>query len=135
MLDPRRVITKLHANVGHASAHQLKRSLAVSVSGNSHLVNYEEAVLEHCETCRDFDNAPNVPIAGTPTESAFNEKAQADLALHDFFALRATDMFSMYSLRLPVQPKNPQEVWGFFVVVGWASLARPRAFRWVRGEN
>ena len=50
--DARRVFMKLHGYWGHASAHQLKRPLADSEGGKSHLVNYVDKVPEHCETCR-----------------------------------------------------------------------------------
>ena len=68
-------------------------------------------VLEHCGTCRAFDNAPHVPNVGTPTAEAFNEKAHVDLLfLDDIIALHAMDTSSKNSLLLPDQTKNPQEV-------------------------
>ena len=55
------ITTKLHVNWGHASAQQLKR---VSVhSENMHLVNIAGDVLQRCDICRPFENAPHVPIA------------------------------------------------------------------------
>ena len=104
---------KLHVNRGHVSARQLEEALEDSGGGNSHLMNYVDEVSEHCEVCRPFDKARQVPIAGTSTVSIFNEKAQEDhLFLDEIIALRATDMYSKYSLILAVQPENPQEVWG-----------------------
>ena len=45
----------------------------------------------------------------------FNEKLQAGLSfLGDVVALRVMDVYSKYSLRIPVHTKNPQEVWGAF---------------------
>ena len=77
--DPEQIITKLHANWGHASANQLKRELVDSDGGMSHLANRADEVLENCDVCRAFDKAPRVPIAGTSAVSMFNEKVQVDL--------------------------------------------------------
>ena len=46
--DPKKIIMKLHANWGHASANQLKRILVDSDSGMSHLVARVDSVLETC---------------------------------------------------------------------------------------
>ena len=106
--DPRQIIMKLHVNRGRASANQLKRVLLDSDGGMSHLVNRADGVLESCDMCRAFDKAPHVPIAGASAVSTFNEKVQGDLPfLGDLSVLHAMDMFSKYSLRLPVPPKNP----------------------------
>ena len=71
-----------------------------------HLANRVNQVLETCDVCGAFDKAPHVPIAGTATVSAFNEKVQADLLfLDDLIVAHAMDVFSKYS-------ENPQEVWG-----------------------
>ena len=76
-----------------------------------HLVRFADEVAEQCEVCRAFDKAPRIPIAGTSTASAFNEKLQIDLLfLGDIIALRIMDMFSKYSLLIPARSKNPQEV-------------------------
>ena len=113
--DPEKIITKLHVNGGHASATQLIRVSVGSEGGNSHSANFADEVSENCDVCRALDKAPHVPNAGTSAVPMFNEKAQVDLPfLGDLVALRAMDMFSKYSLLLPVQPKNPREAWGVF---------------------
>ena len=61
--DPRKITVELHVNWGHASARQLKRVLADTEAGNSHLVNHVDEVLERRGTCRASDKAPHLPIA------------------------------------------------------------------------
>ena len=109
--DPKKIIMKLHANWGHASANQLKRILVDSDGGMSHLVAHVDSVLENCEVCRAFDKAPHLPIAGTSSVSCFNERVQVDLLfLDDIIAAHAMDAFSKYSLLHRVKSKNPREV-------------------------
>ena len=97
--DPKKIIMKLHANWGHASASQLKRILVDSDSGMSHLVAHVDGVLDTCEVCRAFDKAPHLPIAGTSSVSCFNERVQVDLLfLDDILAAHAMDVFSKYSI-------------------------------------
>ena len=74
--DPRKIILKLHANLGHASATQLKRVQVDSGGGTSHSANHVDAALETCDVCRAFDKAPH---AGTSAVSTFNEKVPVDL--------------------------------------------------------
>ena len=102
---------KLHVNWGRASAKQLKQVLADSKGGIFRWVNCVDEVLQQRETCRASDKAPHVPTAGTSTASMFSEKVQVDLLfLGDITALQDMGMFSKFSLLLPVQSKNPQEV-------------------------
>ena len=108
---------KLHVDWVHASARQLKRAPADSESGNSHMANYVGEVLE-CEICRACGKAPHVPIAGASTASVYSEKVQADLLFWMIFLRCAMDMFSEYSLLLPAQSTNPQEVRDVFCG-GW----------------
>ena len=123
--DPKKIIMKLHANWGHASANQLKRILVDSDSGMSHLVAHVDSVLENCEVCRAFDKAPHLPIAGTSSVSCFNERVQVDLLfLDDIIAARAMDVFSKYSLLHRVKSKNPQEVRDVFCA-GWLGTFGP----------
>ena len=106
---PKKIIIKLHVTWGRAPANQPERVLADSESGNSHLVNFADGALEHCDACKAFEKAPHAPIAGTLRVSMFNEKVQVDLPfLGDLIALHAMDTFSRYSLLLPVQSKNPR---------------------------
>ena len=115
MEAPKRIIMKLHANWGHASASQLKRILVDSDSGLSHLVAHVDSVLDTREVRRVSDKAPHLPIAGTSSVSCFNERVQADLLfLDDIIAARAMDVFSKYSLLRRVKSKNPEEVWDVF---------------------
>ena len=68
--------------------------------------------MAQCEVCQAFDKVPRDPAAGTSTVAMFNEKSQVDLLfLDDIIALRILDVFSKYSLLIPVRTKNPQEVW------------------------
>ena len=77
--DTRKIIMRLYVNWRHASANQRKRVLVHSEGGKSHLVNFAERVLEHCEVRRASDKAQRVPIAGTSTAPMFSEEVQADL--------------------------------------------------------
>ena len=76
-----------------------------------HLLACAGEVLEQCEVCRPFDKAPRVPAAGTSTVPMFDENLQVDLFLvGDIIVLRATDVFSTYSLLMPVSSKDPRGV-------------------------
>ena len=84
------------------------------------MAHYVDAVLEHCEIRRAFDEAPHAPIAGISTASMFNGTAQADrLFLGDTIVLRAMDLFPKYPSLLLAQSENPQN----FQMVGWACLS------------
>ena len=134
--DPQKVISKLRANWGHASARQLRRVMADSESGNSYLADYVDEVLKYCETCRALDTAPHETIAGASTASVFNEEAQVGLLfLGDIIALCAMDLFPNFHFFSQYSPRTHRRSGAFSVVVGWAFLARPRAFGWVRGAN
>ena len=53
-------------------------------------VSYVDVVLDQCEICRASEKASRVPIAGTTTASAFDEKLHVDLlSLDDAIASRA----------------------------------------------
>ena len=96
-----------------------------SENGNSHLVNFADEVLEHCDVCDALDKAPHVPIAGASTASVFNEKVQVDLPFSGGpIALQAVDMFPKYSLLPPVQSKNPHKVRDVFCG-GWLGTCGP----------
>ena len=98
-------------NWGHASAQQLKRTMVEADGRAGSLVQYVDEVVRNCEVCRAFDMAPSIPIAGTSTVSAFNEKLQIDLLfLDEHIVLHVLDIFSRYSLMVPVRSKNPEEV-------------------------
>ena len=85
----------------------------------SHLVNHVDAASETCDVCWAFDKAPHIPIAGTSTVSAFNEKIQVDLLfLDDLIAVHGVDVFSRYPPLRLVQSKNPKEAWDVFCA-GW----------------
>ena len=110
--DPKKIITRLRVYWGHASATQLKRVSVDSEGGSSHYVTHDAEGLGNCDVRRAFDKAPHVPNAGTCAVSMFCEKVRVDLLfLGDLIVLHAMDMFSEYSLLLPVHSKNPQEVW------------------------
>ena len=117
---------KLHANWGHASVTQLRRRLADSGGGMSHLVNHVDAVL---------DKAPHFPIAASSRVSASNEKIQVDLLfLEDLIVARAMDGFSRYSSLRPVQSKNPQEIRDVFSA-GWLeTFGHPKCIQMDEGD-
>ena len=109
--DPKKVIMKLHAFWGHASATQLERVLVDSAGGMSHLVNQVGQVPETCDVCRALDKAPHIPMAGTTTVSAFNEKVQVDfLFLGDLIVVHAMDVFSKNSLLHLAQSGNLERI-------------------------
>ena len=54
-----------------------------------------------------------MPDAGTSTASMFDEEMRVDLmSLAYIISLRATDVFSEYSLLMPARSKDPQRVRG-----------------------
>ena len=79
--DPREIVRKLHVNWGHASSQQLKRAMAEADGRANSLTQYVDEVVSNCDVCRVFDSAPAIPVAGTSSVSAFNEKLQIDLFL------------------------------------------------------
>ena len=113
--DPREIVRKLHVNWGHASSQQLKRAMAEADGRANSLIQYVDEVVGNCDVCKAFDSAPAIPVAGTSSVSAFNEKLQVDLLfLDDIIVLHVLDLFSRYSLLAPVRSKNPEEVWDAF---------------------
>ena len=107
---PKKIIRKLDANWGRASAQQPKGVLVDSDGGNMLLSKCLDEVLEHCEECGAVEKVPHEPVAGTSAVSMFRGKLQVDLSfLGDPVALRATDVFPKNSILIPERSKNPQE--------------------------
>ena len=78
--DPKKTITQLHDNWGHVSAQRLTQTSVDSDGANMHLAPHmDEVFFKQCAVRRAFDEAPHVPIAGTPTVSMFTEKLRVDL--------------------------------------------------------
>ena len=77
--DPQKIIMKLRANWGRASARQIIRAMVNPGGDNLRLLQHVNEVSEHCEVCRSLDCAPHVTIAGTPSVSTCYDKLQADL--------------------------------------------------------
>ena len=95
-----------------------------------HSLIHVDEVLEQCELRRPSEKAPHVPVAGTPTASIPNEELQEDLLfLGGIPALHATDVFSRYSLLIPVRPKNPVEVRGAFCTSQIGVSGQPRSIQ------
>ena len=108
---PKKIIMKSHVSWGHASAHQFERVLVDSDGRDMHSVDCVDEVSERCDVRRSYEKAPHVPIAETSTVSMFNEKLRPDLAfLGDLIALHAVDVFSKFSLLIPVRSMCHQEV-------------------------
>ena len=85
--------------------------------------------------CRAFDRAPHVPVTGSPKVSTFNEKLQVGLLfLHGIIVLRVTDVFSKYSLPMPVRPKNPQEVRDSFASLWVGVFGPPKCVQMDEGD-
>ena len=69
------------------------------------LIQHVDEVASQCDTCKAFEKAPHIPIAGTSTVSMFNERLQMDLLFLDaIIALRIMDVFSKYSILTRVRP-------------------------------
>ena len=108
--DPREIVRRIHANWGHASSQQLKRTRALADGKADGLIALADDVVRECETFRAFDVAPAIPVAGTSSVSSFNEKVQVDLLFSgDLIALHVLDLFSRYSPLSPVRSKGPEE--------------------------
>lgn len=126
----------LRVNWGHASAPQHRRVPADSGGGNKVLSDYADKALEQREACRALDEAPHSPLAGKSTVSTPNDKLRADLSfLDDLIALRAIDVFSNSSRRIPVRSKDPQEVWGALSSFCIGIFGQPRCKQMMREVN
>ena len=125
--DPKEIVRRLNVNRGHASAQQLKRTMAEADGKAGKLIPSAGDVVRECEICRASDAAPAIPVAGTSHVSSFNEKVRADLLfLGDLVALRVIDHFPRYSLSVPVRPGNPEGVWDAFCDSRIAVFGKPR---------
>ena len=133
---PEEIAMLLHANWGHASAHQLQRVLVDSDGDQMHLPTYVDEVSEQCEVRRTFENAPHLPVAATSSESAFHENIQADpLVLRGIFALCAIAMYSKYCFWVQALSKNPLDVQGALPGPWIAVFGRPRTLRMDSGDE
>ena len=133
--DPKKIVMKSHVNWGNASAQQLKRVWVDTVEDSMHPPPCANDVLEQCEVRNAVDKAPHVPTAGTPTTATFNEKLWTDsLFSDDIVALRAWDVFSAYSLLVPVRLKNPQELVGAFCNPRIGTFGPPQCIQMDEGE-
>ena len=107
----KKIIAKIHVNLGHASAQQLERLLVDSGRENMHLLNFAGNPSEHCEVCRALNKATHVPIAVTAAESMFNEKSKVDiLFLNSIIALHVMDAYSEYLPLIPARSETSREV-------------------------
>ena len=117
-VGPGEIIATVHVNCGHASAQQLKRVSSDSDAANMHLLTYVVEVFEQREVRRPFDEAPHVPLAGTPAAAMFNKKLQKDppsfgdiiAERRKIIALRPTAAHSKYSVLILVRSKHPRVV-------------------------
>ena len=91
--DPREIVRKLHVNWGHASSQQLKRAMAEADGRANSSAQFVGEVVRNCDVCRAFDSAPPIPVAGTSSVSALNEKRQIDLLLF-FTSLTSLTFFT-----------------------------------------
>ena len=73
--DGTRSDPKLHLRWGHASAQKIKRVLVDAEGGNLSLLRHVEEVVNQCDVCKAFDEAPRAPIAGTSAVAMLNESA------------------------------------------------------------
>ena len=121
-MGPKKIVTKLHINSGHASARHIKRVLADAEGDTQSPMQRVGDVVSLCDASRAFEKAPHIPISGTSTAPMFNERLQIDLLfLGDIIALHIMDVFSKYSILTRVRPKNPQEVWDASLS-GWVGV-------------
>ena len=98
------------------------------------LIQYVDEVVRNCDVCKAFDSAPAIPVAGTSSVSAFNEKLQVDLLfLDDLIVLHVLDLFSRYSLLVPARSENPEEVWDAFCNSWIAVFGKPRIIQMDEG--
>ena len=131
--DPREIITKLHAIRGHDSANRLGRVVVNSDGGTSHLLGHVDEVLEDCDLCRAFAKAPHVPIAGTSAVPMFHGKVRVDLLfLGDLVVAHVMDVLPNAPFFFLPGPRILRKSGMSFVGRGWAHLALPSVFRWVR---
>ena len=85
----------------------------------------DEAVNQR-EVRQALEKEPHPPAAETSSVSASNQEIRADLpSLDDHIALRAMDVYSMYSLPVRVRSMNPLVVWGASAGSRIAVLGRP----------
>ena len=111
--DPKEISVKPHAKWGHASARQLRRVLVGLGEETVGSINVEDGAIPRCGVCRALDKTSNLPIAGTTSAPPLYEKLQVELPfLVGILALRAMDMYSKYSLLMPVRAGNPSEARG-----------------------
>ena len=132
--DPKRVMTKLHVNWGHASARQIRRELVDSGKDNLHLLHHVGQELVRCEVCRAFGRSSHVPGAGTSTASTSTAKLQVGLSRSgEIIAPRVMDVFSEHSPLVPARPQNPQRNGAFSRARGSALLGHRSASSWMSG--
>ena len=99
LTDPKKIARKLDVNGGHASAPQLGREL----------VNSEGII------CTDSPALTRNWRGVRPVKPSGRRHMQVDLLfLDDIIALHVMDVFSRYTLFIPVRAKNPVKVWGAF---------------------
>ena len=87
---------------------KLKRVLVDSDGESANFAPYVDEVLVQRESCRVFDEAPHIPIAGTSVGPMSNGELQVDMAsLGDAIALRAMDVFPRTLFWSQCAPKTP----------------------------
>ena len=119
---------------GHAAAHRLKRILVDAEWAHQCHSDCVGEVVGPREVCQTFDEAPNLPMVGTPIVPSFAGKARvAILSLGDVIALHAMGPYSKYSLLAPAYLDYPLEVWGASSPSRISVFARSRAIQMEAG--
>ena len=106
-----KILSKLHAQFGHASSLKLTDLLKDAKIWKSEYKDTLEGIVKNCEVCKRFSKAPPRSIVSLPLARSFNEVVSLDLKhWGSGYILHIIDLWSRYSMSVFIARKLPQLV-------------------------
>ena len=106
-------ITKLHKQLGHCSAENLKKITKNANIQGENVNKVIDQVLKECDSCARYKRTPSTPVVGLPMATKFNEVVALDLKQFtgiNGYVIYMVDMFSRFCKARVISNKKPETV-------------------------
>ena len=106
-------VTKLHKQLGHCSAENLKKITKNANVQGENVNKVIDQVLADCDACARYKRTPSTPVVGLPMATKFNEVVALDLKQFtgiNGYVIYMIDMFSRFCKARVIPNKRPETV-------------------------
>ena len=103
-------VTKLHKQLGHCSAENLKKITKNANVQGENVNKVIDQVLADCDACARYKRTPSTPVVGLPMATKFNEVVALDLKQFtgiNGYVIYMIDMFSRFCKARVIPNKRP----------------------------